>query len=301
MADDSIPIVRSMPIGTRSDVRIHCPKCARYIGPIEECPYCHFKVPKKRSYRAMKWGALVWAIVGVLVLQQIYSAPLMEPHFGNPEMKIEEVGRLNNYAYITIEGIVSNTPIFYPRDYYGTGTVYFHVDDGTGDMLVKAYDEVAKEMMADHSKIPQYGDRVRIRGTFQYRSYDFSMILQTVDQMEIFREEAVDMSIADIVYADGDAGLDGLRVHVEGEVDSWKQFDFAMSIYLVDGFGNKVNIWIPKGVTDLSGPGDVFKISQGAYVECEGSLMWYEAGRYSTWEVIPANSGEFRITSEGGG
>lgn len=272
---------------------VHCPNCGRYIGPVPKCPFCDFKMPKKKSYNALKWGTLVWGVVGLLLLLALYGS---QP---NPLVKIGDLGRENNYSYITIEGVITNTPSYYPADYGEGGSLYFVVDDGTGEILVKTYQQTTVELV-EMGKIPAYGDRVRLQGNFQYRGYEFSLILNSGEQLEIFREDPIQMTIVDIENAEGNDDMTTQRVTVEGKVSYWKKFDWAIDIYISDENGSMVDIWIPQSITDLTGDGDVYSIYEGATVRVTGALEWYEAGSYSRWEIIPASSDDFVIISEGG-
>ncbi|MCD6461168.1 MAG: hypothetical protein J7L61_00285 [Thermoplasmata archaeon] len=283
--------LRSQPIPADRP-QIHCPNCGRYIGPVETCPYCGFKIPKKASYKALKYGVLIWGIVGVLLLQQIYGP------IPNPEVKIADLGPENNYGRIVIEGMVTRTPTYYDSETKEYGTLYFTVDDGTGEMQVISYDTTTIQLVKA-GKIPAFGDHVRVEGTYQYRDYKYSMILDSPLHLTIERPEPYETTVAFIDNALEEAGLTGDRVTVEGYVESWDLYDWALSMWITDYQGHSVNFYVPSAVWKLTGEGSLFGLEVGQHVRVTGALMWYESGRYSRWEIIPATSDDFVILDGG--
>ena len=231
---------RDMPLSPGGH-QIHCPNCQRYIGPMSTCPYCHFKIPKKASYKTLKYGVLIWGIVGVLLLQQIYS------NMPNPEMRIEDLGPENNYGRIVITGTITRSLNYYESETRAYGTLYMNVDDGTGEMQVISYDETT-EWLVEQGKVPAFGDRVRIEGTYQYKDYRFYMILDAAEHIDIMRDEPEVVTAAFIDDSLENAELMGERVTVEGYVSSWSQFDWALSMWITDYQGNEVNVYVPSAV-----------------------------------------------------
>ncbi len=90
---------------------------------------------------------------------------------------------------------------------------------------------------------------------------------------------------------------DGDRVRVTGVVVSAKQMAYAISIYIKDAAGNQVNIWIPESIYVLYGKGILDNLNTeddnmtGAdTISVVGAMKWYESGKYSHWEIIPATT-----------
>lgn len=266
---------------------IHCPECDRYVGPVETCPYCRARVHKRRAHISLKYGAVVIAIVGILVVRQLGLCQ------GTPRLDICDVGPENNFAHVELTGTVINTPMFFKQEYGSSGSLYFEIDDGTDTITVRTYPSTTPELL-EQNKVPGFGDRVRVKGQVAVTGDAYALILQTAAQLTIYRAEPVNVSVMDIASADSDSFTDGNRVRVVGELDEWLQYTWALSLWLEDENGKRVNIWIPQSITDLTGLGVLGRLDRGMTLMVEGGLKWYESGRYSRWEVTPATSQDIR-------
>jgi|GEM_PF-6734524 len=94
---------------------------------------------------------------------------------------------------------------------------------------------------------------------------------------------------------------DGDRVKVTGIVVSSTRMTYAYSLYIRDAAGNKVNIWIPDSIVSMFGVGildtlntEKDNITGADTISVEGALKWYDAGKYSHWEVIPATTADIK-------
>lgn len=269
---------------------IHCPKCNRYIGPVEICPYCRAKVRKGRAYVALKYGSLVIAILGLLLVRQLAVFQ------GTPKLSISDIGPENNFAKVALSGKITNAPMFFPEEHGSSGSLYFELDDGTGIITVRSYPSTTRELL-EQNKIPGFGDFVRVKGQVAVTGDVYALVLQAADQLEILRPNAAEVpnvSILDIACGDSNSFTEGSRVRVRGELDEWYQYTFALSLWLKDDNGYRVNIWIPQSITELTGLGALGRLRTGVILTAEGGLKWYEAGQYSRWELIPATSQDIK-------
>lgn len=265
----------------------HCPSCKRFVGPLEECPFCGADVPKKRSTIIMKYSALAIAIVGTLLL--IPWATSIE----TPVIKVKEINPGYNNAVIKVKGIVPDIPSYYESP---TGKAfYFSVDDGTGIMPIKIYDDVVKDMLAFNSRkkplIPAFGDSVEISGSLQYRSNDFYLIVNHVSQIKIRRAEPAEVSIKEILSYKQE--YEGTRVKVRGNVTSIREFSFAYDYIIQDSQGYKIDVFVPKSLRNLTG--QLPEIKEKSEILVSGALKYYKSGNSWKWEIIPSASWEIEV------
>lgn len=180
----------------------HCPSCGRFVGPYEACPYCGARQAPRLSLRAVKWGALLLATVGLALLwMAAVQAPL-------PRISIAQVSATMNFAYVEIAGRVVRAPTYNPDSRY----LSFTVDDGTAQMRVWAFRNVVDDLRA-REQIPGLGDRVVVAGTLRVREEDISLTLNLPEHLEILRPEAEGRTIGSITAADALR-----RVRVRGQV-----------------------------------------------------------------------------------
>ncbi|MEM3738858.1 MAG: OB-fold nucleic acid binding domain-containing protein [Thermoplasmata archaeon] len=265
----------------------HCPKCKRFVGPLEECPFCGADVPKKKSTIYLKYSALAIAVVGTLLL--IPWAASLE----TPLIKVKDIYPGYNNAVIKVKGIVPDTPSFYDNP---TGKAfYFSVDDGTGIMPIKVYDDVVRDMLALNSRgkplIPAFGDRVEISGSLQYRSNDFYMIVNHVNQIKITRGEPAEVTIKEILSYTQEN--EGTRVMVRGNVTSIREYSFAYDYVIQDFQGYKIDVFVPKSLGNLTGA--LPEIKEKNEIRVAGALKYYKSGNTWKWEIIPSASWEIEV------
>ena len=133
-----------------------CPVCERFIGPADTCPYCQEESAKSPVLKALRLASLILGVGGLLLL--FYTST----HKEIPVVPIDTIKPTMNFAYIRIRGRVVRKPFVSHKkglaDY-----VSFLVDDGTGQLRVAAYREVAKRLEED-KRIPWSGDFVDVAG-----------------------------------------------------------------------------------------------------------------------------------------
>jgi hypothetical protein len=276
------------------EAAVYCPNCGRYIGPVEKCPYCRQKVMRPALYKCIKYGALAFAVLGLIMLHQFAIFT------GTQKLKVADITMTHNYAFIQIEGDITETPIYFatgkePDSY---GSLYFEVDDGTGTATVKCYSggttSLVKADTNTNPKVPAFGDYAIIKCQIQYRGREFSLILNDAAQIEILREHPKNITISQIFEFPKDNTHDGLRVCITGRYAEFIQYKYAIGL-IIEENGNEIEIYIPNSVTHLFGWGDIKKYSIGMQLEIKGALNYYPVGIEGRWQVIPAKPTDIRL------
>ena len=200
------------------DIENTCVSCKRYIGPIVTCPFCGYRTKRRSNITWTKYFALTFAVVGLLGFH-VFSM-----YYGTPALDIEDIDETSNYAYVQISGVVARSPVYYPAEDGGPGTIYFTVDDGTDQISVRAYPiPVVKEMM-EQGKIPAYGDRVKVTGNVYWYNAERGFILNALPQLEIERPEPTNMTISEIAALEDENMPGYYRVRTYGVVSSWRKY-----------------------------------------------------------------------------
>ncbi len=200
----------------------HCPSCGRFIGAREACPYCGANVPRRLSLRLLKYGAIALAVAGLLVLWAAATFAQV------PLVYVGDIVGTMNWAYVRMEGVVTRMPSYDEE----TGYLSFWLNDDTGDIMVSAYRNEARALMAA-GKVPMLGDRVRVEGTLKVKE-DFAYLTVGIpERVQVTRPDPADMSIGDITYEH-----EWQRVRVRAVVRQVRQpYEGLTVIALRDGSG----------------------------------------------------------------
>ena len=140
---------------TSSKDNSHCPICERFIGNELTCPYCDIKTRNFKSRIFMIILATSSAIVGLVYLA------LFSFYQRDNFIKIEDVTKMMNYATISIEGSIKETP-YKVKDSLKEGYIEyfsFTIEDNGAEIRI-AYSPKPKISIFDN--IPAKGDRIRI-------------------------------------------------------------------------------------------------------------------------------------------
>ena len=185
---------------------IICPSCGRFVGALTRCPYCGASVHKRLSIRIFRYAALLLGTVGLFFLY------LMVRNREIPVVKISEITPTMNFAYVRVAGrVISDTRVYREGD--RVQSLGFVVDDGTGEIAVRAYRAVARELLSSNI-FPRMGDRVTVAGSLSVSADDRILLrLQSPRQLHL---EAVEPPV--IQLADLSEDLLGKSVIVEGVV-----------------------------------------------------------------------------------
>jgi len=126
--------------GRKQNKEAFCPSCERFIGPVDECPYCYADSARNPLLRSIRYGALVLAVAGLFFLH------LMSSHSDVPLVKVSEITPMMNFALVRISGVVVKEA--YVGNKKGrVDTASFTVDDGSGQIRVAAYSTLARELV----------------------------------------------------------------------------------------------------------------------------------------------------------
>jgi hypothetical protein len=134
-----------------------CPACERFIGPADVCPYCQAESAKSNVLRILRAGSLILGLLGLGLLF------LMAANREMPVTKLDRITPLMNFAYVRIRGRVSGNA-YVSRTKGVPDYLSFSVHDGSGQLRVRAYREVAREL-AEQDRIPRRGARVDVAGS----------------------------------------------------------------------------------------------------------------------------------------
>ena len=179
----------------KTDIGLNCPKCGQFMGPVSLCPYCRTRVKNRLDIKTFKAISLLVAIIGIALLLVWAN---VKPH---NEMDIGDITKRQNYAYLRINGTVIDDARYYvtlsDSGKVLPGSISFQIDDGTGILQIKAYQEVTKDLVKD-KKIPVKGDKVVVEGPVMFRGDEKSLVIQSVNGLKIEDEKPVDITMAEI-------------------------------------------------------------------------------------------------------
>ena len=200
----------------KTDIGLNCPSCGQFMGPFKVCPYCRTKVKNRLDIRTFKAISLVVAVVGIAALLVWAN---MKDH---DKWKVEDLTKRQNYAYLEFNGIVVDDPKYFitfsDEGKALPGSLSFLIDDGTGLLEVKAYAEVAKDIVKE-KKIPVQGDRVTVKGPVMFRGDDMSLMLQDESSLVILDEDIdIKITISDIFNTGEDGITTGTIVITPGKM-----------------------------------------------------------------------------------
>lgn len=168
----------ALPTQAPSREEIICPSCGRFVGALTRCPHCGASVQKRLSVKVFRYAALLLGTVGLLFLY------LMVRHREIPLVKIGEITPTMNFAYVRVQGrVVSDARVYREGDrVQGLG---FVVDDGTGEIGVRAYRAAARELL-EKNIFPRMGDAVTVAGSLSVSADDRILLrLQSPEQLQL--------------------------------------------------------------------------------------------------------------------
>jgi hypothetical protein len=254
-----------------------CRNCGRYVGALEVCPFCRHFNRKRPSIFLLKYLTPILTVIGIWGLFQFGASR------GNPEVKIEQLGRRTNFAQVRVEGTVEESPRFYrsqANEAPGAGSLEFAVDDGTGVLKIRAYDDATVELVRT-GVIPGAGDKVTILGTYQYKAKADFLILGSAAALRIHAPPAVEeVTPIERLVRKGDRPKGGTRVRIAGKVREAKLGRFSWEMTLADEKKNQIRVELADSVLDMFGlkKGDSLvwpdAPAPGDTVSVQGTLAW---------------------------
>lgn len=219
------------PVGPEEEVI--CPKCRRYVGSLERCPYCKARVPTRLPVRILKWGGLALAIFGILFLYvDLHTTRIIVKE--TPKVYIHDLTPMMNYANVYITGKATFVKFY---DYDNTLGMYIcDLDNENAEIYVRIYDtetkrliEMEKQRLAQNSpdpKFPAAGDILTVRGTPVVRGGateegGFMMFrVQFAEGLQIERPTAAENTIENMV-----SNLGNFREYQRLEIENAKIID----------------------------------------------------------------------------
>jgi DNA/RNA endonuclease YhcR with UshA esterase domain len=135
----------------------------------------------------------------------------MVAHRELPRLSIGSIERTMNFAFVRMEGDVVTDPRTF-RQNGRVASVSFTIDDGTGDIDVKAYRAKAQALV-DRNLVPRQGDRVEVAGNLSVSMDGAALWLASADQIRVERQIPLEVGWREV-----SAALDGKLVSVQGVV-----------------------------------------------------------------------------------
>jgi len=275
---------------------VFCPSCGRYVGTLEKCPYCGSRVPKRLSFRLLKWGGLAVAVLGVLFL----CADVRGLHIATRppyEISISDLF-LENATLMNMGQVVLTGRATFVKFYEDTGFLGMYLTDlenSDASVFVRAYDSTTKALIELENRrlrenrgspaFPAVGDIVTVRGSLRVRAIgdranQFQMLIVQYPEgfVRIERPEGREARIFDVVHSFENFEEYG-RLKVSGKVISISDLGFAKDLELYEvGTGESLDVLIPSFLERFGR----FYPQVGACVIAEGALQSYY-GRPQLW------------------
>ena len=238
--------------------RAICPSCGRFVGPLEQCPYCGASVRKRLPLRYLRFGSIVLAIVGLGTL--LYAARGSP----TPKVTVASVGATMNYAYVRLEGKVTRGPTYDPD----TQELRFYLADSTGEIMVSSFRAVTRQLLAQNN-IPVAGDQVAAEGTLRVRDDFSSLNLVSPDKIELTHPAANVIKIGDI------GRENNLQVvSVTGDVREIRTPYKGLTLFSVGDATGEIDLAVYSDVLALSGP--LVDAQLGDAVRVSGTVTFYQ-------------------------
>ncbi len=168
-------------VSSQNRKETECSECGRFIGSWEVCPFCRHFNPKRLSVRIIKYTMPFLTILGLILLGFLGRL------YGIQDAKISELGRRTNFAQVRIQGRIHNEVRIHSSDDDARGdssSVEFEVDDGTGIIRIRCYDDTTQELQ-EAGLIPAKGDEVSLVGNYQFKARRQFVILGSASDLTI--------------------------------------------------------------------------------------------------------------------
>jgi RNA polymerase subunit RPABC4/transcription elongation factor Spt4 len=293
---------------------VFCPKCKRYVGASEKCPYCGGKVPKRLSFRLLKWGGLAIAVLGVLFLYVDVRGPhilVRAPY----QMTVGDVFLDNavtmNFAQVIMTG--KATFVKYYEDMRSLGMFITDWENNNGEIrenenasiFIRAYDattfalfDAEKARLDENSpepKFPAVGDILTLRGNLRVRASatevgEFQMLYLQYPEglLHIERPTATPVSMAQI-NSNPDNFTLYQRIQIEGKIISTGDLGWAISLNLYEmSTGSEASVMVPNLLNQF---GRTLTAKVGDLIRVKGAIQYY----YGTPQVWLASWDDLEV------
>jgi len=160
----------------------YCPSCERFIGPVATCPYCDADANDNVLLLRLRYAAVLLGTIGLFFLY------LMVAHRGTPLVRIGSITPMMNFARVRVAGTVTGKPYIKPQNGQA-GYVSFVVNDGTGNLRVKAYKDVA-QALCDQELVPRPGTIIEVEGQLRVDAdKKAALFLNSTETLHIQRQQ----------------------------------------------------------------------------------------------------------------
>lgn len=205
---------------------------------------------RRMAVRAFKYGSLVLAVAGVVVLLLVAQ---------RSQAPVIEIGALQgtmNWAYVGLEGVVIRQPSVDAE----SGTLTFWVGDGTGEILVMAYRSEAQQMR-DQGALPAMGDGISLEGTLRIKE-DLTYLVVNVPETAVIQPaEPVELDVASV----GDTSL-YQRVTIQGVIRDQRAPYEGLQVLTVRDASGEIEVALHWGAADHAEPWPELQIGQAVQV-----------------------------------
>ncbi|MFZ2955318.1 MAG: hypothetical protein WA705_00280 [Candidatus Ozemobacteraceae bacterium] len=265
----------------------HCPSCGRFVGISERCPYCRALTRKRLSIRVFKVIAVLTSTIGLAIL--LFFAQTIK----TPEVKINQLGPLSNFAHVRIIGTVDRSYGVHPQWKSLSFTV--QQPDSMGEpctIRVFAYAKTVVEIEKSN-KVPMDGDQISVDGQVRFQKDSPSLLVNAPEHISIIKR-AEDAAAEKPPLEPGKVAAEhvGKIVTVKGAVGDVVGFPRGMLIRLEDG-GQGLAVWIPSKLADDLN----MAIQAGDLVLASGKVKPYK----DSLEIEVFTQTGFKVISKGKG
>ena len=256
-----------------------CPSCGKFVGAYTRCPYCGCEHKLRMSIRFFRFFALAVSIGGLFLIW------LAARGIKAPLVKVGDLGPMNSFAYVRIEGENVRTSA------YDDGGIGFVLDDGTGTIRVTAYADTGKAL-TELGRVPGPGDRVSVEGTVQITEDRARLLVNVPEKVRVARlaaaaaaTPAAAMEIGDVTHA-----AKGREITIVGKVTTRSRIPNGLKFQLTDPTGSiDVVLWesTRDRVTALG-----LQIEEGRFLKVRGHVGEYRGAL----QVVPKSTGRIEET-----
>jgi len=204
---------------------------------------------------------------------------------GDPAVHITDLGRRTNFAQIRLQGTMASDLRFFPSQMgsqRGQGTLEFRLDDGTGILKIRAYEDVTQEIVA-LGRVPSPGDLLKVRGTYQYKARSDFVIIGSASSLEIVPADTTVTTSLEAISEMAPKIRDGEIIQVPAVVEQVRLDRYDLVYLIGDGTGEQVDVVLSLSVLELldidleegsEGPGPRGGPRIGDTVRVVGALRW---------------------------
>ncbi len=235
-----------------------CPSCGRFVGPLEQCPYCGAFVRKRLPLRYLRLGSILLALLGLAALLYAVSGA------STPQVTVASVEATMNYAYVRLAGQVTRGPVYDPE----SQELRFYLSDSTGEILVSSFRATTRPLI-EQKKIPVAGDEVAVEGTLRVREDFVSLNLSAPDKLQVTHPAARTLKIGEIGR---DQNL--RRVSVSGDVRDIRTPYKGLTLLSIGDATGEVDVAVYDDVLALSGK--IPDVQIGDAVQLAGTVSFYK-------------------------